>query len=32
MRRFGVSEVGPRKFAQLSFVGLRDDKEEIVLE
>jgi hypothetical protein len=32
MRRFVMSEVGPRKFAQLSFEGLRDDKEEIVLE
>jgi hypothetical protein len=32
MRPFEVSEVRPRKFAQLNFVGLRDDKEEIVLE
>ena len=32
MRPFEVSEVGPRKFAQLSFAGLCDDKEKIVLE
>ena len=32
MRRFEVSEIGPCKFVQLSFVGLGDDKEEIVLE